>query len=100
MYELTLNECLSISGGEDDTFDLNDVFIMIENGESKLSLLGTLVAFGVGYYGAKIAGQYGMGYGVLGAVGGVVAGAYLLPMAFIVTYAMVDQSYRYFGFVK
>ncbi len=100
MYELTQYECLKVSGGEDDTFDLNDVFLMIENGESKLSILGTLIAFGVGYYGAKIAGQYGIGYGALGAVGGVVAGAYLLPVAFIITFTMVDQSYRYFNFVK
>ncbi len=97
---LTLDECMIVSGGEDDTFDLNDVFIMIEKGEEKLLLLGTLLAFGAGYLGAKIAAPYGIGYGFAGAVGGTIAGAYFVPVAFILTYSMVDQSYRYFKFVK
>ncbi len=100
MKELSSTECLLVSGGEDDTFDLNDVFIMIEKGEEKLLLLGTLLAFGTGYLGAKIAGQYGLAYGFAGAIGGTIAGAYFVPVAFILTFSMVDQSYRYFKFVK
>ncbi len=100
MRELVLSECLSVSGGEDNTFDLNDVFDMIENREDKLLLVGTLLAFGTSYYCAMIASRYGAAYALLGGVGGLIAGAYLLPLAFITTYAMVDQSYHFFGFVK
>lgn len=100
MRELSASECLSVNGAEDNTFDLNDVFDMIENREDKLLLLGTLLAFGASYYCATIASKYGPGYAVLGGIGGLIAGSYLLPVAFITTYAMVNQSYRYFGFVK
>lgn len=98
--ELLTSECLIVSGAEDNTFDLNDVFDMIENREDKLLLVGTLLAFGTSYYSATIASKYGAGYAILGGVGGLLAGAYFLPLAFIATYAMVDQSYRFFGFVK
>lgn len=100
MRELSLCECRAVNGAEDNTFDLNDIFDMIENREDKLLLVGTLLAFGTSYYCGTIASKYGAWYALLGGIGGLVAGAYLLPLAFITTYAMVDQSYRYFGFVK
>ena len=100
MRELLISECLTVSAAEDNTFDLNDVFDMIENREDKLLLVGTLLAFGTSYYCGTLASKYGAGYAILGGVGGLLAGAYFLPLAFIATYAMVDQSYRFFGFVK
>jgi len=100
MRELSVGECSSVNGAEDNTFDLNDVFDMIENREEKLLLVGTLLAFATSYYCAKIAGRYGAGYAALAGAGGLIAGSYLLPLAFITTYAMVSQSYRFFGFVK
>jgi hypothetical protein len=100
MRELTVNECFTVNGGEDNTFDLNDVFDMIENREDKLLLLGTLLAFGTSYYCATVGGKYSATYALFGGIGGLIAGAYLLPLAFITTYAMVDQSYHFFGFVK
>lgn len=100
MRELSFTECIQASGAVEDNFDLNDVFDMIEKREEKLLLVGTLLSFGSGYLGAYIASPYGIGYALLGGVGGIVAGAYLLPVTFIATYAMVDQSYRYFGFVQ
>lgn len=101
MRTLSHDECLFISGADDDIFDLGDVLNMIENRETKLLLLGTMLALGAGLYtGLVTYGNYGLGYGILGGVGGMVAGAYVLPLAFVVSYAMVDQSYRFFGFVQ
>lgn len=101
MRALSTSECLTISGGEDDNFDLNDVFTMIENQEAKLLLLGTLLSLGTGYFGAALTyAHHGFAYSIAGGAAGIVAGSYLLPLTFVVTYAMVDQSYRFFGFVK
>jgi hypothetical protein len=100
MRELSLGECLKISGGEDDTFDLNDVFAMIEKGDAKLLLVGTLVAFGTGYLTASIVmSRAGLGYGMIAGVFGIVAGAYIVPAAAILTYKMVEHSYHMFGLV-
>jgi hypothetical protein len=101
MRQLTINECLAVTGAEDDTFDLGDVFTMIEKRESKLLLLGTMLALGAGYYGATLGYAHFGILGVLsGGVGGILAGAYLSPIAFITTYKMVQQSYFYFGLVS
>jgi hypothetical protein len=101
MRQLTIDECLIVTGAEDDNFDLGDVFTMIENHESKLLLLGTMLALGAGYYGASLGYAHFGILGVLtGGVNGVLAGVYLAPIAFITTYKMVQQSYYFFGLVS
>jgi hypothetical protein len=67
MRTLSHFECLAISGADDDIFDLGDVFTMIENRESKLLLLGTMLALGAGLYtGSVTYSTYGFAYGIVG----------------------------------